>query len=149
MHSIILTNSCNTRSSKLKALSIVHANCLKISLKMTLQIGPKHVAGSIIHCNLIKYKVVSDFIIYILYNILAYIQHKGDVSTESLQELLQIQYWNIPQEYIASEADCRVVVKQFQAPMKAGRLLCSQQPATSYYPHSIDVRRHPDTPLPW
>ena len=30
--------------------------------------------------NVIKYKVVSDCIIYILYYILAYIQHNGDVS---------------------------------------------------------------------
>jgi hypothetical protein len=38
---IILTNSCNCL--KLKALSIVHSTCLKVSLKMALQIGPKHV----------------------------------------------------------------------------------------------------------
>ena len=30
--------------------------------------------------NLIKYKVVSDCIIYILYYIFAYIQHNGDIS---------------------------------------------------------------------
>ena len=35
------TNSNNTRSLKLKALSVVHSTCLKISLKMALQIGPK------------------------------------------------------------------------------------------------------------
>jgi hypothetical protein len=33
--------------------------------------------------NLIKYKVVSDYIIYILYYILAYIEHDVDVSLES------------------------------------------------------------------
>jgi len=42
------TNSCNTRFRKLKALSIVHSTCLKISLKMAPQIGPKHVAVIII-----------------------------------------------------------------------------------------------------
>jgi hypothetical protein len=73
---------------------------------------------------------VSDYTIYILYYILAYTQHNGDVSLERLQGLLQIQYWNISQEFIASEADCRVDVKQFQAPMKAGMLTRSQQPAT-------------------
>jgi len=36
---IILTNSCNTRSRKLKALSIVHSTSSKISLKMALQLG--------------------------------------------------------------------------------------------------------------
>ena len=35
--------------------------------------GTKHVAGIIIYYNLIKYKVVYDCIIYILYYILAYI----------------------------------------------------------------------------
>ena len=33
--------------------------------------------------NLIKYKVVSDCILYILYYILAYIQHNGEVSLEN------------------------------------------------------------------
>ena len=51
VYSIILTNSCNKRSRNLKALSIVHSNCLKISLKMALQIGPKNIAGIIIYCN--------------------------------------------------------------------------------------------------
>jgi hypothetical protein len=36
---IILTNSCNTRSRKSKALSIVHPTYSKISLKMALQFG--------------------------------------------------------------------------------------------------------------
>jgi len=35
---IILTNSCNTRSRKLKALSTVHSICSKISLKMALKL---------------------------------------------------------------------------------------------------------------
>jgi hypothetical protein len=35
------------KSFKLKELSIVHFPYLKISLKMTLTIGPKHVAGII------------------------------------------------------------------------------------------------------
>jgi len=35
------------RSRKFKALSIVHSTCSNISLKMALQIGPKHVAGII------------------------------------------------------------------------------------------------------
>jgi len=35
----ILTNSCNIISRKLKALSIVHSNYSKISLKMSLQLG--------------------------------------------------------------------------------------------------------------
>ena len=48
IYSTILTNSCNTRSRKLKALSTVHSTCLKISLKIALQIGPKHVAVIII-----------------------------------------------------------------------------------------------------
>ena len=44
---IILTNSCNTRSRKLKALSIVH--CLfKDQPEDGPKIGPKHVAGIII-----------------------------------------------------------------------------------------------------
>jgi len=38
---VILTNSCNTRSRKLKALSIVHSTYSKISLKMALQLGRK------------------------------------------------------------------------------------------------------------
>jgi len=50
-------------------------------------IGPKNVAGIIIQYNPIKYKVVYDCNIYIyvfiLYNILAYIQHNGDVSLEN------------------------------------------------------------------
>ena len=37
---------------------------------MALQIGPKHVAGIIIQYNLIKYKVVSDCVMYLLYFIL-------------------------------------------------------------------------------
>ena len=44
----ILTNTCNTRSRKLKELSKVHSTCSKISLKMVIQIGPWHVAGFII-----------------------------------------------------------------------------------------------------
>jgi hypothetical protein len=36
---IILTNSCNRRSRKLKASSIVHSTCLKISFKMALKLG--------------------------------------------------------------------------------------------------------------
>jgi len=46
-------------------------------------IGPKHVARIIIQYNLIKYKVVHNCIIYILYYILVYIQHNGDVSLEN------------------------------------------------------------------
>jgi len=34
----ILTNSCNTRSRNLKALSSVQSTCSKISLKMVLQL---------------------------------------------------------------------------------------------------------------
>ena len=45
---------------------------------------PKHVPGIIIQYNLIKYKIVCDCIIYILYYILAYIQHKRDVSLKNL-----------------------------------------------------------------
>ena len=44
---------------------------------MAIEIGPKHIAGIVIEYNLIKYIVVSNCIIYILYYILAYIQHKG------------------------------------------------------------------------
>jgi hypothetical protein len=46
-------------------------------------IVPKRVAGIIILYNLIKYKAVYDCIIYILYYILPYIQHNGDVSLEN------------------------------------------------------------------
>jgi len=35
----ILTNYCNTKSSKLKALSVVHSTYSKTSLKMALQLG--------------------------------------------------------------------------------------------------------------
>jgi hypothetical protein len=42
-------------------------------------IGPKRVAGIIICYDLIKYKVMYECIIYILY----YIQHNGDVSLEN------------------------------------------------------------------
>ena len=40
--------------------------------------------------NLIKYKVVSDYIIYILYYILAYIQQNGDVSLEKKMRAVKI-----------------------------------------------------------
>ena len=36
------------RCVELKGLSIVHSTCLRTSLKMVLQIGPKHVAAIII-----------------------------------------------------------------------------------------------------
>ena len=45
---ILATCSGPARSRKLKALSITYSKYLKISLKMVLQIGPKHVAGIII-----------------------------------------------------------------------------------------------------
>jgi len=72
------------RFCKLKASSVVHSTFLKISLKMALQIGPKHVTGIIIQYNLITYKVVSDCVIHIL----AYIQHNGDVSLEKKSHIV-------------------------------------------------------------
>jgi len=39
LRDIILTNSRNTRSRRLKALSIVHPTNSKVSLKMALQLG--------------------------------------------------------------------------------------------------------------
>jgi len=48
IYSVVLTNPCNMRSHKLKALSIVHSTCLKISLKRVVQAGPKDVNGIII-----------------------------------------------------------------------------------------------------
>jgi len=45
------------------------------------------IAAVIIECNLIKYKIVYDYIIYIyiytLYYILAYIRHNRDISLEN------------------------------------------------------------------
>jgi hypothetical protein len=47
------------------------------------RVGPQHQGGNNNNNNLIKYKVVSGCIIYIVYYILAYIQHEGDVSFEN------------------------------------------------------------------
>ena len=44
-------------------------------------IGPKHLAGILILYNLIKFKVV--YVLYILYYILAYIQHNMNVALEN------------------------------------------------------------------
>jgi hypothetical protein len=50
---------------------------------MALEIGPKHIAEFITKYILIKYKVSACIIyIIIIIIILAYIQHKGDVSLE-------------------------------------------------------------------
>ena len=44
----------------------LHCTRLQISLKMALEIGPKHVAGIIMQYDLIKYKFMSDCIIIII-----------------------------------------------------------------------------------
>jgi hypothetical protein len=56
-------------------------------------IGPKHVAGIIIWYIIIEYKIVYDCIVYILYYILAYIQHNGDVSLENHDSGFLHPYW--------------------------------------------------------
>jgi hypothetical protein len=87
--------ACNVRYRKLNK-SII--NCTLHLFKDQPENGPTNWAETC-SCNynlidLIKYKVVYECIIYILYYILAYIQHNGDVSLEkkSLSILLSTHF---------------------------------------------------------
>ena len=71
----------------MKALSIVHSTFFKDQ--------PEHVPTNWAETcswnyNLIKYKVVYDCIMYILYYTLAYIQHNGDVSLGGKKENVSV-----------------------------------------------------------
>ena len=73
---------------------------------MALQIGPKNIAGIVIYYNLIKDKLVPDCIIYISYYILAYVQHKGDVSFANSKD--RCLFWDPYKTLKAKPAPCRI-----------------------------------------
>jgi len=72
----------DTRSRELKVLSIVHPSCSEISLKMAQKLNRNMYLELKSNIILQKHKFVYDCIIYILCNILAYIQHFGHVSLD-------------------------------------------------------------------